>query len=236
MPLLRPRSIRGQFMAALILFEIIVVGIFTLLLLRQQKSEMDQRMHRRLENQAFQMASLGTLALADRNPRAFAHIVTIVAKSASVSAAQITDLNGLTLASTDPTSVGKITLSTKEKSFLHHLSEPVMFRSTDQGSSVGSRHPHPRQRPGPRPRLDLSQRPSGSAGPPFPAPHHRPLGRLRPRRLHHHRRLPRPVHHPPARPPHPRHAPPHPAPRRSRRRIPSPRQNLHRSRRTHHRL
>jgi PAS domain S-box-containing protein len=131
MPLLRPRSIRGQFMAALILFEIIVVGIFTLLLLRQQKSEMDQRMHRRLENQAYQMASLGSLALADRNPGAFAHIVTIVAKSASVSAAQITDLNGLTIASTDPTSLGKITLSTKERSYLHHLSEPVMFRSTD---------------------------------------------------------------------------------------------------------
>src|ERR1700689_5513245 len=121
MPLLRPRSIRGQFMAALILFEIIVVAIFALLLLRQQKSEMEQRMHRRLENQAWQMASLGSLALADRNPGAFADIVSTIATSSSVAAAQITDLNGLTLASTDPTFVLKITPSSTEQSFLQPL-------------------------------------------------------------------------------------------------------------------
>ena len=79
-------------MAALILFEIFVVGIFTLLLLRQQRSEMNQRMHRRLESQAFQMGALGSLALADPRPDSFSRVVTTVSKSASVSAAQITDL------------------------------------------------------------------------------------------------------------------------------------------------
>ena len=132
MPMLRPRSIRGQFMAALILFEIIVVGIFTLLLLNQQRSEMEQRMHRRLENQAFQMASLASFALADPHPDSFQRVVIIIAKSPSVSAAQITDLQGRTLASTDPTSIGKITLSTKESSYLRGVSAPVMFQAADR--------------------------------------------------------------------------------------------------------
>jgi PAS domain S-box-containing protein len=121
-------------MAALILFEIIVVGIFTLLLLNQQRSEMDQRMHRRLESQAFQMASLASFALADPHPDSFARVVSIVAKSPSVSAAQITTLDGRTLASTDPTSVGKITLSVKERSFLRAIDGPIMFQSPDQNS------------------------------------------------------------------------------------------------------
>ena len=128
MHLPRPRSIRGQFMAALILFEIIVVGIFTLLLLRQQQSEMDQRMHRRLENQAFQMASLGSFALADPHPDSFERVVNIIAKSPSVSAAQITDLQGKTLAATDPSAVGKIGLTLKERSLLRGLDTTVMFR------------------------------------------------------------------------------------------------------------
>ncbi|HEX4309908.1 MAG TPA: ATP-binding protein [Acidobacteriaceae bacterium] len=133
MPILIPRSIRGQFMAALILFEIIVVGIFTLLLVRQQNSEMAQRMHRRLESQALQMSSLGALALGDAQPDSFSRVVSAMARSASVSSAQITDLQGRTLASTDSSSLGKITLSVKEKSYLRSpLSGPIMFQAPDQ--------------------------------------------------------------------------------------------------------
>ncbi|MGB9028555.1 MAG: ATP-binding protein [Acidobacteriaceae bacterium] len=131
MPILRPRSIRGQFMAALMLFELFVVGIFTLLLLHQQRSEMAQRMHRRLESQAFQMGALGSLALADPRPGSFARVVTAVSQSASISAAQITDLQGHTLASTDPTSINKITLSQRERGYLHPLTQPVMFQSAN---------------------------------------------------------------------------------------------------------
>ena len=117
-------------MAALILFEIIVVGIFTLVLLREQQSEMAQRMHRRLENQAFEMGALGSLALDDPHPGSFERVVRVASTSPSVSAAQITDLNGKTLASTDPTSRGKITLTAKEQSYLHALTGPVMFQGT----------------------------------------------------------------------------------------------------------
>ena len=50
-------------------------------------------------------------------------------RSSSISAAQITNLQGLTLASTDPTSLGKITLSAREKTYLHSLPGPATFRS-----------------------------------------------------------------------------------------------------------
>jgi PAS domain S-box-containing protein len=44
-----------------------------------------------------------------------------------VDAAQITVMQGRTLASTDPTMMGKLALSTKEKTYLHDLSQPVIF-------------------------------------------------------------------------------------------------------------
>ncbi len=115
-------------MAALILFEIFVVGIFALLLLRQQRSEMEQRTHRRLESQAFEMSSLAGLALEDPRAGSLVRVVQILAKSSSVNEAQITDLQGKTLASTDPTSVGKITLTKQELAHLDALDGVVMFQ------------------------------------------------------------------------------------------------------------
>src|SRR5581483_9340927 len=128
MPLPRPRSIRGQFMAALILFEIIVVGIFTLLLLRQQQSEMTQRIHRRLESQAFEMASLSSFAFTDPKPNSLTHVFVIATSSSSIGTARITDLSGRNLACTDPTGLGKNTLSANERVFLRPPAAPVIFQ------------------------------------------------------------------------------------------------------------
>jgi PAS domain S-box-containing protein len=126
----RPRTIRGQLMAALVLFEIIVVGIFTLLLAHQQQTELVQRLRHRLEYQAYTVAAQGSMALADGHPQAFQSVVTGAAAAPSVAAAQITDMQGRTLASTDPTTMGKLTLSAREKTYLHDLSQPVIFSSS----------------------------------------------------------------------------------------------------------
>lgn len=115
-------------MAALFLFEIFVVGIFTLLLLRQQQSEMTQRIHRRLESQAFEMASLASFAFTDPKPNSLAHVFAIATSSPSIGAAQITDLSGRNLASTDPTALGKNTLTASESAFLPFPADPVIFR------------------------------------------------------------------------------------------------------------
>ncbi len=129
MSLFRPRSIRGQFMAALILFEITVVGIFTLLLFRQQQNEMQQRMHRRLESQSLEIASLASFAFADSRPDSLSRVVEIAAASPTLTAAQITDLHGTTLASTDRSSLGRNILSDQERSLLRPLTASVIFRT-----------------------------------------------------------------------------------------------------------
>ncbi len=129
MSMLRPRTIRGQFMAALILFEIFVVGIFTFLLVRHQQSDLSQRMHRRLENQSSQATALAGFALSDPHPDSLARVIEDIAKSPSVSAAQITDLEGRTLASTDPNTIGKLTLSLREKACLRNPDRPAAFQS-----------------------------------------------------------------------------------------------------------
>jgi PAS domain S-box-containing protein len=130
MPLLKPRTIRGQFMAALVLFEIIVVSIFAFVLVHQQRTELNQRLRRRLENQAYLVAAQGTLALANRHPESFDSVVASAAKAQSVSAAQITDILGRTIASTDPNLMGKLVLSNREKTYLRQLDQPVIFSSS----------------------------------------------------------------------------------------------------------
>jgi PAS domain S-box-containing protein len=118
---------RGQLMAALVLFEVIVVAIFAWIVMFQQGRELRQRLVRRLENQASLAADMGTQALEDNHPEELQRVVRSVASAPSVTAAQITDLQGRVQASTDPTVIGHLVLSDSEKNFLRDLSKPVIF-------------------------------------------------------------------------------------------------------------
>ncbi len=117
-------------MAALVLFEIIVVSIFTMLLVRQQNAELNQRLRRRLESQAYMVAAIGSLAAESQRPGALNKVIQSAAQAPSVSAAQVTDLQGRTIVSTDPTVLGKLVLSDKEKTYLREIERPIIF-STD---------------------------------------------------------------------------------------------------------
>jgi PAS domain S-box-containing protein len=123
----KPQTMRGQLMAALVLFEIFVVAIFGYIVFRQQENELNQRLMRRLENQASMAADMGTLALEDGHPEELQSVVKSVASAASVTAAQITDLSGRTQASTDPSVITRLVLSDSEKKYLHGLSKPQIF-------------------------------------------------------------------------------------------------------------
>ncbi len=127
MRLPRPRTIRGQLLAALVLFEIIAFGIFGLVLLHQQRSDLSQRLRRRLESQALLVAALGRMAVESGHSNAFDRVVADAGEAPSVSAVQITDMQGRTLASTDPTMKDKLALSAPEKLMLRKLSKPVIF-------------------------------------------------------------------------------------------------------------
>jgi PAS domain S-box-containing protein len=123
----RPKTMRGQLMAALVLFEVIVVAIFAWVVMFQQGKELNQRLVRRLENQASLAADMGTQALEDNHPEELQRVVRSVASAPSVTAAQITDLQGRVQASTDPTVIGHLVLSDSEKDYLRDLSRPVIF-------------------------------------------------------------------------------------------------------------
>src|SRR5579875_3704510 len=130
MALPRPRTIRGQLMGALVLFEVIVLCIFTVLLVHQQRTELNLRLKRRLENQAFLIAAQGSMAVANGHADLLQRVVTDAANAPSVSAAQITDMQGRVVASTDPTVIGKLALSAREQQYLRALSQPVIFSNS----------------------------------------------------------------------------------------------------------
>ena len=120
-------------MTALVLFEVTVVAIFAVIVINQQRSELQQRLQRRLENQAYLAASMGTMALEDQHPEELQRVVESVAQAPSVSAAQITDLAGRAQATTDPNMLGKLALSTRERTFLRELHKPVIFQAPPGG-------------------------------------------------------------------------------------------------------
>jgi PAS domain S-box-containing protein len=128
----RPNTMRGQLMAALILFEIIVVSIFAVIVVTHQQRDLLNRLQRRLENQASMAAAMGSMALEDNHPEELQRVVEDAARAASVTAAQITDLHGRTLASTDRTGLGKLDLSNREKTWLQDLKKPVVFPASSK--------------------------------------------------------------------------------------------------------
>jgi signal transduction histidine kinase len=127
MPLLRPRTIRGQLMSGLIFFEILVLAVVSLLLVREQRVELQTRTYRRLEYQASLLAIQGSAAMSDNQYGTLDRILAAMRDAPSIHAVQITDLLGRTLFSSDPEMKGKLTLSSRERTFLRELSKPVIF-------------------------------------------------------------------------------------------------------------
>ena len=117
-------------MGALILFELIVVGIFAALLVHRQQAELTRHLRQRLEYQAYLVAAESGMAIADGHPGDMQTVVVTAAAAPSVNAAQITNMQGITMASSDPSTLGKLTLSPRERTYLHNLSKPVIFAAS----------------------------------------------------------------------------------------------------------
>ena len=124
------RTIRGQLMGALILFELIVVGIFALLLAHQQDAELLQHLRQRLEYQAHLVAAEGGIAIQNNHLQDLQALVVTAAQAPSVDAAQITDMQGRAMASSDPSTLGRLTLTAKERGYLRALTRPEIFANS----------------------------------------------------------------------------------------------------------
>src|SRR5580658_6018850 len=134
MSMLRPRTIRGQLMSGLILFEVIVLAVLSVVLVREQGDELRSRTERRLEYQASVLAVLTSAAMSDGQFHTLQHVLNAMRDAPSIRAVQITDTQGRTLVSSDSGMQGKLMLSGTERTYLRELNKPEIF-SIDKKTS-----------------------------------------------------------------------------------------------------
>ncbi|MGA2535137.1 MAG: ATP-binding protein [Terracidiphilus sp.] len=89
-----PRSIRWQMLAGLLMLEVLSIGLFEALLVRQQAHEVHQRMVHRLGHQANSMALQAAEALQQQRPTWVGLSVKMMGEAPSVALAKMTDPAG----------------------------------------------------------------------------------------------------------------------------------------------
>ena len=121
-------------MSGLILFEVIVLAVLSVVLVREQGDELRSRTERRLEYQARVLAAQTSAAMSDGQFNTLQHVLNSMRDAPSIRAVQITDPQGRTLVSSDPGMNGKLTLSPTERTHLRELSNAEIF-SIDEKTS-----------------------------------------------------------------------------------------------------
>jgi len=89
-----PRSIRFQMLTGLIVLEVLSIGLFEALLVRQQAHGVHERMEHRLLHQANSMALQTAEALQQQRPTWVALSVKMMGEAPSVAFAKVTDPAG----------------------------------------------------------------------------------------------------------------------------------------------
>ncbi|HZD49663.1 MAG TPA: ATP-binding protein, partial [Silvibacterium sp.] len=136
MSILRPRTIRGQLMAGLILFEVVVLALLSAALIREQREELRARTDQRLEYQARGLAAQTSGAIKIGQLSSLQDIVDNLREAPGIHAVQITDTQGRTLVSSDPGMSGKLTLSSVERKYLGELTKPTIFSLDDRSKEA----------------------------------------------------------------------------------------------------
>lgn len=127
MAFLRPRTIRGQLIASLVLFELLVLAAFAVFLVREQHKELQLRVDRRLEYQGSQFALQAGVLLEEKKMAELQGLVGAMLDYPSIGSIQITDLQGVTIVGTDTSMNGKLNLTPVERNYLRSLQSPVLF-------------------------------------------------------------------------------------------------------------
>jgi signal transduction histidine kinase len=125
---LKPRSIRGQLISGLILFEGLLVVVFAILLVREQALEIHERARLRLESEINLLVLQSQDSLAQGQAGYLVPILRAMVNSPVIRTAMVTDINGRVIASSDPEMNGKETLTRLEKKHLEDTPQAVIFR------------------------------------------------------------------------------------------------------------
>src|SRR5580698_10237710 len=89
-----PRTIRWQMLAGLVLLEVLSIGLFVAMLIRQQAHEVSVHMLERLAHQSTSMALQATEAMQQDRPKWVGLSVRMMGESPSVIFAKVTDPAG----------------------------------------------------------------------------------------------------------------------------------------------
>ena len=125
---LKPRSIRGQLISGLVLFEGLLVITFATLLVREQAVEIHERARLRLQSEVSLLALQSQESLAQGQAGYLVPILRAMTNSPSIRAAMVTDVNGRIIASSDPKMNGKNVLTRLEKKYLTDSGSAAIFR------------------------------------------------------------------------------------------------------------
>jgi PAS domain S-box-containing protein len=125
----KPRSIRGQLISGLILFEGLLVIVFATLLVREQALEIHERARQRLESEVNLLALQSQDSLAQGQANYLLPILRTMINAPGIRAAVVTDTNGRIIASSDPGTNGQDLLTRLEKKHLEDTNGAVIFRA-----------------------------------------------------------------------------------------------------------
>src|SRR5271170_4149541 len=125
---LKPRSIRGQLISGLMLFEGLLVVVFATLLVREQALEIHERARLRLESEVNLLALQSQDSLAQGQAGYLVPILRAMVNSPVIRAVMVTDINGRVIASSDPEMNGKDLLTRLEKRHLEDTPRAEIFR------------------------------------------------------------------------------------------------------------
>ncbi|HTD57173.1 MAG TPA: ATP-binding protein [Silvibacterium sp.] len=118
-------------MAALIVFEVVVLAVLSAVLIREQRAELRSRTEQRLEFQARALAAEASGAIKAGEIASLQSVADSLRDAPGIRAVQITDARGRTLVSSDPGMTGKLTLSTLERQYLRELTKATIFQLDD---------------------------------------------------------------------------------------------------------
>ena len=140
-----PRSISLQLLAGVVALELLSLGLFAWVMVRQQHQEIISRVEQRLAHQANIAAFEADEALDDRRPDLVGLSVDIMAKSPSVAESIVTDTDGRILFAASNTADRPVAqeLSSLEHMQMHrvHGDEPVVFSTgPNEWESVAAIH------------------------------------------------------------------------------------------------
>src|ERR1700722_13878748 len=125
----KPRSIRGQLISGLILFEGLLVIVFATLLVREQALEIHERARQRLESEVNLLALQSQDSLAQGQANYLLPILRTMVNAPGIRAAVVTDTNGRIIASSDPGTNGQDLLTRLEKKHLEDTNGAGIFRA-----------------------------------------------------------------------------------------------------------